>query len=84
MNDLLKSLLSQKGTNSYRTIVLVVCLYVAWKVTELERRVAVLETRLSVSRLAHSDPAASPDAGGVTIGPEWPKHLADPFRSRNP
>jgi hypothetical protein len=79
MERLLKSLLSHKGQNSYRSVLLALCLYVAWKVTDLDRRVAVIEARLNVPRLAASDPAAPSPPRGVT-GPEWPKHVADALR----
>jgi hypothetical protein len=45
MDQFFKMLFAQKGTNSYRAVLLVVCTYIAVKVTDLERRVTVLEQR---------------------------------------
>jgi hypothetical protein len=45
MEKLLQSLLNKKGETSYRTILLIITVYVAVKVNDIEHRVAMLEQR---------------------------------------
>ncbi len=44
MNELFKLILSEKGRDSNRALLLALTLYVAWQVTQIDKRVAVLET----------------------------------------
>ena len=63
MNELLKMMLgklaTEKGRDANRTLVFLISLYTAWLVTNLDKRVAVLESRLSVARV--SDLASTND-----------------------
>ena len=62
MNELLKVLLSAKGQVINRNLLLAVLLYVAWQVTELRARVAVIESRLQITTAAVTrTPAPRPE-----------------------
>lgn len=54
MNDLLKMFLTNKGTRSYRTLLIAIVCYVGFKVNEVDRRLANIETRLTQAHIAQA------------------------------
>lgn len=52
MELLLKKMLSEKGRDVNRSLIFVIVLYTAFQITELDRRVAVIEARMPVPRVA--------------------------------
>ena len=52
MEPLLKYLLSDKGRDVNRSLVFLIVLFTAWQVTKLESRVATIEARLGLPRVA--------------------------------
>ncbi len=57
MEQLLKLILSEKGRDGNRVGILAVCLFIAWKVTDLDKRVSNLETR-PVAIIQHTNQIA--------------------------
>lgn len=49
MSDLLKLLTGDKGTLSTRSILLLLVVWTAWRVTVISERLAVIENRLAVT-----------------------------------
>lgn len=80
MDKLIQLILQNKGTRSYRTVLFLAVGYIAWQVTKLEQRIAIIEYRLAVTHQAVSDSPVGRSSGAVTTGPEWPKHVADALR----
>lgn len=81
---MLMAQLGEKGVEKKRNLVVVVLLYVAYLVTGLDKRVAVIEARLGVTHQAVTAPGpvtldASP-TNFASVGPEWPQNSGSTFR----
>jgi hypothetical protein len=62
MNDLIKVLLTNKGTRSYRTALIAIVSFVAWKIQAIEQRLSALESRVPPP---HYGAATVPDHASV-------------------
>ena len=71
MNDLVKLLLTNKGTRSYRTALIVIVSFVACKIEVIERRLAVLESHVPTPHYGESPIPSHADLstnGGFSLG----------------
>ena len=57
MEQILKMLITNKGTRSYRTALFIAVAFVAWKQNEMDKRMSVIEYQL----LQHHANAFAPD-----------------------
>jgi hypothetical protein len=56
MEKLIEQMLSNKGVKSYRSLLLIGVIYVAHKITDIDKRLAVIESRVPTAAVASVKP----------------------------